>query len=116
MRKFGVNKNASGYYDDTAYKAMTAGPQPGEIWTHGKGNLPSLVLANNGSLCLCLKLYEDYKEGEIRVTGRVPMYVNPLKVTYARTPDLITFMKSIPGAEFKVIHRACVRALGIVKE
>jgi hypothetical protein len=116
MRKFGVNKNASGYYDDTAYKAMTAGPQPGEIWTNRKGDLPSLILANNGPLCLCLKMYEDYMDGEIRVMGRVPMYVNPLKVTYARTADLMTYVKSIPGPEFKVIHRACVRALGIAKE
>lgn len=111
MKDFGVKKNASGYRDDPCYKAVISGPQPGEIWTNRKSDLPSLVLANNGPLCLCLKLYEGYMDGEIRVMGRVPMYVNPLKVTYARTADLATYVKSIPDPEFKVIHRACVRAL-----
>ena len=111
MKDRDLKRNASGYIDDPCYKAVTAGPQPGEIWTNRKSGLPSLVLANNGALCLCLKLYEDYMDGEIRVMGRVPMYVNPLKVTYARTADLATYVKSIPDPEFKVIHRACVRAL-----
>ena len=116
MGNFGIRKNASGYRDDPCYHAVASGPQPGEIWTNRKGELPSLILANNGPLCLCLKLYEDWQEGEIRVMGRVPMYANPLKVTYARTQDLTTYVKSIPAPEFKVIHRACVRALGTVKE
>ncbi len=116
MRDRGMRKNASGYIDDPCYKAVISGPQPGEIWTNRKGDLPSLILANNGPICLCLKMYEDYMDGEIRVMARVPMYVNPLKVTYARTADLNTYVKSIPAPEFKVIHRACVRALGIAKE
>lgn len=32
MRDEELKRNGSGYYDETAYKAMTAGPQPGEIW------------------------------------------------------------------------------------
>lgn len=116
MRDFGIRKNASGYIDDPCYKAVTAGPQPGEIWVFSKTNGPRLVLSNNGTYCNILKLYEEGKEGEIRVMGRVPMYVNPLKATYARTSDLITYVKSIPDPEFKVIHRACIRALGTTKE
>lgn len=116
MGDFGVKKNASGYRDDPCYHAVTAGPQPGEIWTNRKSDLPSLILANNGPLCLCLKLYEDYQDGEIRILARVPMYANPLKVTYARTADLATYVKSIPWPEFRAIHRACVRALGTTKE
>ena len=102
MRDHGIRKNASGYIDDPCYKAVTAGPR--------------LVLANNETYCSVLKLYEEGQEGEIRIMGRTPMYVNPLKATYVRTADLITYVKSIPAPEFKVIHRACVRALGIAKE
>lgn len=116
MKDHGVKKNASGYYDEPCYKAVTAGPRPGEIWTNRKGDLPSLILANNGALCICLKLYEERMDGEICVLARVPMYANPLKVTYARTADLTQYVKSIPEAEFKAIHRAAVRALGHTKE
>ena len=116
MRDFGIKKNASGYRDDPCYKAVTAGPQPGEIWIFSKTGGPRLVLANNGTYCNVLKLYEEGMEGEIRVIGRTPMYVNPLKATYVRTADLAQYVKSIPQPEFKAIHRACVRALGTTKE
>ncbi len=116
MKDHGVKKNASGYYDEPCYKAVTAGPRPGEIWTNRKGDLPSLVLANNGALCSCLKLYEERMDGEICVLARVPMYANPLKVTYARTADLTQYVKTIPEREFKVIHRAAVRAVTGTKE
>lgn len=116
MKDHGIKKNASGYYDEPCYKAVTAGPQPGEIWVFCKTNGPRLVLANNGTYCNVLKLYEEYKDGDIRVMGRVPMYVNPLKATYVRTADLTQYVKSIPDPEFKAIHRACVRALGHTKE
>lgn len=112
MKEFGMKKNASGYYDETCYKGITTGPQPGEICVFAKAGDYRLIIANNGALCSCLKLYEDYQEGEIRILCRVPMYVNPLKVTYARTSDLTQFVKSIPEAEYRIIHRAVLRALG----
>jgi len=112
MGEFGVRKNASGYYDDTCYKGITTGPQPGEIYVSARTGDYRLIIANNGALCNCLKLYEGCQEGEIRVLCRVPMYVNPLKVSYAHTPELTQFIKSIPESEFKVIHRAVIRALG----
>lgn len=116
MKDFGVKKNASGYYDEPCYKAATSGPRPGEIYLHRKSDQPSLILANNGALCICLKLYEDQLEGEIRVMARVPMYVNPMKVTYARTADLTQYVKSIREPEFRIIHQAAVRALTGTKE
>ena len=111
MKDHGVKKNASGYYDEPCYKAATAGPRPGEIYLHRKSDLPSLILANNGPLCICLKLYELRLDGEICVMARVPMFVNPKKITYARTEDLTQYVKSIREAEFKTIHQAAVRAL-----
>lgn len=116
MKDFGVKKNASGYYDEPCYKAVTSGPQPGEIWIFSKTGDYRLILANNGHLCNVLKLYEAYQDDEIRVLCRVPMYVNPLKATYARTADLTQYVKSIPENEFRIIHRAAVRALALVKE
>lgn len=116
MGDHGIKRNASGYYDEPCYKAVTAGPQPGEIWVFSKTNGPRLVLANNGTYCNVLKLYEEGQEGEIRIMGRVQMYVNPLKATYVRTGDLTQYIKSIAAPEFKAIHRACVRALGTAKE
>lgn len=111
MKDFGVKRNASGYYDETCYKGITAGPSPGEIWLHSKSGAYCLIVSDNGGICNCLKMYENYQEGEISVLARVPMYVNPLKITYARTTDLTQYVKSIPEAEFKAIHRAVLRAL-----
>lgn len=116
MKDQDVKKNASGYYDETCYKAAMSGPQPGEIWLHRKSEQPSLILANNGPLCICLKLYELRLDGEICVMARVPMFVNPYKVTYARTADLTQYVKSIPEREYKIIHQAAVRALIGTKE
>lgn len=116
MKDFGVKKNASGYYDEPCYKAATASPRPGEIYLHRKSDQPSLILAENGEYCLCLKLYDLRLDGEICVLARVPMYVNPKKVTYARTADLTQYVKSIPEREFKIIHQAAVRALIGTKE
>ena len=112
MKDHGIKRNASGYYDEPCYKAVTAGPQPGEVWISSKTGEPRLILANNGTYCNVLKMYDDWQEGEIRVMCRVPMFVNPIKITYARTAELKQYIKSIPEAEFKVIHKAAIRALG----
>lgn len=116
MKDHGVKKNASGYYDEPCYKAATSGPQPGEIWLNRKSDLPSLILANNGDLLICLKLYEIRMDGEICVSARVPMYANPKKITYARTSDLTQYVKSIRESEFKIIRQAAIRALIGTKE
>lgn len=112
----GIKRNASGYYDGTAFQAVTSGPAPGEIWVSSRDGESRLILANNGALCSCLKLYPDYQDGEVRVMARVPMYANPMKPAYARTADLTQYIKSIPDADFKIIHRAVGKALGLTKE
>lgn len=116
MKDFGVRKNASNYYDETCHKAVTAGPQPGEIWKSTRDGECRLILANNGALCCCLKLYDTYQDGEYRVIARAVMYVNPLKPCYAHTHDLAQYVKSLPDAEFKMIHRAVMKAIGGTKE
>lgn len=48
-----MRKNASGYYDETAYKAMTTEPKAGEIWTHNVSGAYMLIVANIGGGMYC---------------------------------------------------------------
>lgn len=42
--EFKMNRNGSGAYDGTAYKAMMGAPKPGEIWMHKNGYVEKEVL------------------------------------------------------------------------
>ena len=112
MRDHGIRRNASGYIDEPCYQAAKAGAQPGEIWACSLTGDYRLIVSNNGETCIVLKLYDTWREDEVRVMARVPMWANPLKICYLKTADLTTYIKSVPEKEFDAIHRACVRALG----
>lgn len=115
MKDYGIRRNASGYYDDTAYRGMTSGPQPGEIWADRRGGEHRLILANNGALCICMKLYENWMPGEIAVTSRAQMYINPSKVSYMHTEELTQYIKAAREEEYKFVRQAVARAMGFAK-
>ena len=113
MGDHGIKKNASGYYDEPCYKAVTAGPQPGEIYTHRTHSDYVLILNSSGPVSACLKLEDKPREGKIMVMAKVPMYTDPLKVSYVYEDLLGAFVKQVKEPEFKAIKKAVARALGL---
>lgn len=113
MKDADLKRNASGYYDETAYKAITAPPKAGEIWSNKDGTKCWLILQNNGIACSTLLLNKEEKENSIKVMGRVPMYTNPVMIGYTFTVYITTFVKTIPAANLAEVQKAVGEALGI---
>ena len=105
--------NASGYYDEPCYKAITAAPKPGEIWENGNTGKLVLVLANTNAICSILNLIEQDKENRIKVTARVPMYTAPYMVCYCFESNLTGFVKRVKDDEWTDVRLAVARALGL---
>lgn len=113
MKDADLKRNASGYYDETAYKAITAPPKAGEIWTSSDGRKCWLILQNRGDVCSTLLLGKEEKENSVKVMGKVPMYTNPVMIGYTFTIYITTFVKSIPAANLAEVQKAVGEALGI---
>lgn len=113
MKDADLKRNASGYYDETAYKAITAPPKAGEIWVNKDGTKCWLILKNNGPACSTLLLGKEEKENSIKVMGRVTMYTNPVMIGYTFTVYITTFVKTIPADKLAEVQKAVGEALGI---
>lgn len=113
MKDADLKRNASGYYDETAYKAITAPPKAGEIWTSKDGKKCWLILRNNGDVCSTLLLGKEERENNIKVMAKVPMYTDPVMIGYTFTVYITTFVKTIPAANMAEVQKAVGEALGI---
>lgn len=113
MKDADLKRNASGYYDETAYKAITAPPKAGEIWTNQDGRKTWLILQNHGTVCSTLLMGTEERENSIKVMSRVPMYTEPAMVGYTFTDYVSTFVKTIPAANLAEVRKAVGEALGI---
>lgn len=105
-------RNGSGYYDETAYKGMTAGPKPGEIWKRDDDRL-FLILARKDSTCSALALTDKKGDNSITVMAMVPMYTSPIMVSYVFSSRMIQYIKKVPDKEMLSIRRAVGAALGL---
>lgn len=113
MKDADLKRNASGYYDETAYKAITAPPKAGEIWTSSDGRKCWLILQNHGTVCSTLLMGTEEKENSIKVMARVPMYTEPAMVGYTFTDFVSTFVKTVPAENMAEVRKAVGEALGI---
>lgn len=105
--------NASGYYDEPCYKAITASPKAGEIWVHNQSGAYMLVIANVNGVCPTLRLNEQEKEGCIPVTCRDIMYTNPAFMGYVFETNLSQYVKTVKEEEFKTVKQRIADVLGI---
>lgn len=105
MTDFGIKRNASGYYDETAYKGMTA-MQPGEVWSTDYGN-EVLVIAVHENHVTGLLLKE---KSMAFVDGLMPVYgdmvTDPSMVGYIFKSKIFSYVKRIPDADFMEIMDA----------
>lgn len=113
MKDKELKLNASGYYDEPCYKAMTAPPKPGEIWVHNTSGAYMLVLANKNTTCSTLRLLDVEKPGSIPVMCKAQMYTTPIMVGYCFESLLTQYVKTVPAEEFTTIRLEVARALGL---
>ena len=113
MKDKELKLNASGYYDEPCYKAITAPPKPGEIWLHGTSGHFLLVIANQNGVCSTIRLVDQEKEGSNMVTGTVPMYAKPIMLGYCFEHMLQSYVKTVKDEEFEKMKRGSAFALGL---
>lgn len=114
MKNKDIRRNGSGYYDETAFKAISGmKPQPGEIWTHKVSDGLMLVLNRDEHVCACLKLGEKPAINKIMVRGKTMMWTNPIMVGYCFDEVLEAYVKTMPDTEFLEVQKAVKKALGL---
>lgn len=119
MKTDDIRRNASGYYDETAFKAIqaiTKAPKAGEIWMDSTGSKTYLVLQSRKSVCSTLLLGTENKENSIVVMARVPMYTDPIMIGYTFSSMLTQYVKTVTEDSMETVKKAVARALGIHAE
>lgn len=125
-----AGKNAEGYPDPTASIAIglvtkkekekekmkdTANPE--EIWTiqSAQGDVPALVLADDGQTAVFIKLRQtSITCQDIEITYRGKMYANPMMIQYTRSDNIIGFEKSLPASEAEATKRVLADTFGLL--
>ena len=114
MADFGLNRNGSGYYDETAYKAFMGMAKAGEIWTTMDGREEVLILRNQGTFCNCLTLTDRLRDKQcIEICGMG--YTNPGMIKYLFNDRLGRIKARLPEAEFAAVNGAVEDAMGFSK-
>lgn len=119
MKSNDIRRNASGYYDETAFKAIqaiTKAPKACEIWMDSTGSKTYLVLQSRKSVCSTLLLGTENKENSIMVMARVPMYTDPIMIGYTFSSMLTQYVKTVTEDSMENVKKAVARALGIHAE
>ena len=113
MKDNDLKRNASGYYDETCYKGITAPPKAGEIWKHSRSGDYVLILAVNNRVCSILKLTDRECTDCIPVVCKAQMFTSPSMVAYVFNESIGEYVKSLKKEEFSEIQKAVAKALGI---
>lgn len=116
MKDADLKRNASGYYDETPYKAITALPHPGEIYTHATHSDYVLILNSNEKFSVVLRLDDKPREGKIVVYIKKAMYTDPMKVSYLYNDLLGAYVRTLPELDFAGVRKTVSRVLGLTKE
>ena len=106
MTDISIKRNASGYYDETPYKAVFRGAQPGEIWKTSLGKEYLVIAAHNSNMYTVLCLFDQYKPDTMEVTSRQLMYTNPAMIQYLFGTNFTEFVKELSEDEFDKIVEA----------
>lgn len=116
MADYGLARNGSGYYDETAYKAFMGMAKAGDIWTANDGREEVLILRNQGTFCNCLTLTNKSMDKQcIEVVSAGTMYTNPGMVKYLFNSRLGAFVQRLPASEFEKVREAVEDAMGFRK-
>lgn len=117
MADYGLKRNGSGYYDETAYKAFMGMAKAGDIWTANDGREEVLILRNQGEFCNVLTLVNTYKHSRMmEITSAGTYYTDPGMVKYLFNGRLGAFVQRLPASEFEKVREAVEDALGFGKQ
>lgn len=117
MADYGLKRNGSGYYDETAYKAFMGMAKAGDIWTANDGKKQVLILKNQGEFCNVLTLIDTYKHSRMmEITSAGTYYTDPGMVKYLFNARLGVFVQRLPADEFAKVMEAVEGALGFGKQ
>ena len=110
-----IRKNGSGYYDETAYKAIRGLHRPGEIWVRNTDNRQVLVLAQHRSFCTVLQLsdHPDQYGDKIPLNGSGTQYAHPGKIMYMYNDLFGQYVRKMDSRDFKGVQQAVAQALAI---
>lgn len=100
---FKMNRNGSGVYDETAYKALMGAPKSGEVWTcmNGSKEKEVLIIKNHGTICNVLTLLDECKSSHcIEITSRSIKYTDPRMIQYFFNDNIGRFVKALSDEEF----------------
>jgi len=107
-----IKRNGSGYYDETAYKAISSLPKAGEVWTFGDREI--LVLQSHSKYVNALSLFDIPKTQEsIEVYSVSLKYTDPGMIQYVYTDSIGQFIKRLPKAQFEAVQAHVASSLGI---
>lgn len=117
MADYGLARNGSGYYDETAYKAIMGMAKAGDIWTVDNGREEVLILRNQGTFCNCLTLTDRMRDKQcIEITSAGTMYTNPGMIKYLFNDRLGAFVQRLPDDEFAKVRETVEDVLGFGKQ
>lgn len=126
-----LRKNGSGYYDETAFKAIknTMKNQKRGGSTMNKGefyarDIVTVDCANGQQDFLLLKCHEDYatalmlrekpyKENSVKVVSKSVMYADAGRVAYVYYDKISGYVKTIKELEFTGIQKMIITAMGL---
>lgn len=112
-----LKRNASGYYDETPYKAMTTGPKPGDVWVRQDG-ANMLVIVVNGNICNTLRMNDTQKDAnsiEIKHGDR-SWWVNAPYIGFIRAGDLVSYEFNVEDEQLMSIKTEIGEALGLYED
>lgn len=109
-----IKRNGSGYYDETAYKAISHLPKAGEVWTFGDREI--LVLQSHSKYVNALSLLDTPKTSEsIEVCSVSLKYTDPGMIQYVYIDSIGRFIKRLPKAQFEAVQASVTASLGLNK-
>ena len=116
MADYGLKRNGSGYYDETAYKAFMGIAKAGDIWTTHNGQCSVLILRNQGTFCNVLTLLDTHKHSRMmEINSAGTYYSDPAMVHYLFNEKLCQFVQRLPHDEFARVMEAVEDAMGFGK-
>lgn len=119
MAEFKMSRNASGYYDGTAYNGMNQMIKEGEVWTYTNNGSTTkkeiLIIKNHGTFCTALLLLSEPSDGCIEVNGFAGFkkYTDPRMVQYTYNTNVGINLTVLPMTELSRIREEIFFALQI---